>query len=141
MKSQVSNRPMGITVIAVLALVQGIFGVLRTLHWVELGGDFIARGLLVMPVLGLLAIGRGMVVAVLAVLFGVFSYGLLRRRSWAGGLGMVVSLVTLLLVVSAVIEGESLARAVVGALIPVVIICYLLSPSGRQGLNAEAKAQ
>src|SRR5262245_26905776 len=138
MKSQVSNRPMGITVIAVLALVQGIFGVLRTLHWVELGGEFMERGLLILPVL---AIGRGMVVAVVAVLFGVFSYGLLRRRSWAGGLGMAVSLVTLLLAVSAVIEGESLARACVGAIIPVVIICYLLSPSGRQVLNAEAKAK
>jgi hypothetical protein len=141
MKSQVSNRPMGMTVIAVLALVQGIFGVLRTLHWVELGGDFMERGLLVLPVLGLLAIGRGIMVAVLAVLFAVFSCGLLLQRSWAWGLGIFLSLVTLLLVVSAVIQGESLARALVGSIVPVVIICYLISPSGRQVLNADAKAK
>jgi|RhiMethySRZTD1v2_1073278.scaffolds.fasta_scaffold306728_2 hypothetical protein len=141
MESQVSTRPLGLTVIAALALGQGLFGVLRTLHWVEVGGDFMERGLLILPLLGLLAIGRGMVVAVLAVLFGVFSYGLLQRRSWARGLGIFLSLVTLLLVVSAVIHGESLARALVGAIVPVVILCYLMSPSGRHVLNVDAQAQ
>ena len=141
MKSQVSTRPLGMTVIAVLALGQGIFGVLRTLHWVEVGGDFMGRGLVVMPILGLLAIGRGMVVAVLAVLFGVFAYGLLQRRSWARGLGIFLSLVTLLLVVSAVIHGESPARALVGAIVPVVILCYLMSPSGRHVLNEDVQAK
>jgi len=141
MESQVSTRPLGLTVIAALALGQGLFGVLRTLHWIEVGGDFMERGLLILPLLGLLAIGRGMVVAVLAVLFGVFSYGLLQRRSWARGLGIFLSLVTLLLVVSAVIHGESLARALVGAIVPVVILCYLMSPSGRHVLNVDAQAQ
>ena len=141
MESQVSTRPLGLTVIAALALGQGLFGVLRTLHWVEVGGDFMERGLLILPLLGLLAIGRGMVVAVLAVLFGVFSYGLLQRRSWARGLGIFLSLVSLLLVVSAVMHGESLAWALVWAIIPVVILCYLMSPSGRHVLNVDAQAQ
>ena len=141
MKSQVSNRTVGMTVIAMLALVQGIFGVLRTLHWFELGSDFMGRGLLLLPVVGLLAIGRGIMVAVLAVLFAVFSYGLLRQRRWARGLGIVLSIVTLLLVVSVVIQGESLARALVSSIIPVVMICYLMSPSGRQALNADAHAK
>jgi hypothetical protein len=141
MQSHVSNRPLGRTVIAVLALVEGIFAVLRTLHWVEVGGDFMERGLVVMPLLGLLAIGRGMAVAVVAILFGIFSYGLLQRQSWARGLGMFVSFVTLLLVVSAVIHGESLARALVGAIIPVAILGYLMSPSGRHVCDADAKAK
>jgi hypothetical protein len=139
MESHVSNRPLGMTVIAALALAQGLFGVLRTLHWVEVGGDFMGRGLVVMPLLRMLALGRGVVVAVVAVLFGVFSYGLLQRRSWARRLGIFLSFVSLLLVVSAVIHGESLARALVWAIVPVVILCYLLSPLGRQVLNAEAK--
>jgi hypothetical protein len=141
MESQVSNRPIGLTVIAVLALVEGLFGVLRTLYWVGVGQDFLGRGVLVMPLLGMLAIGQGMVVAVVAVLFGVFSYGLLRRRSWARGLGMFVSVVTLLLVVRAVMHGESPARGLVGAIVPVVILCYLISPSGRQALSADATAK
>ena len=111
------------------------------MHWVEVGGDFMERGLVVMPILGLVAIGRGMMVAVLAVLFGVFSCGLLQRRSWARGLGIFLSLVTLLLVVSAVIHGVSLAWALVWAIIPVVILCYLMSPSGRHVLNVDAQAQ
>ena len=47
---------------------------------------------------------------------------------------------TLLLVVSAVIHGES-CRALVGAIVPVVILCYLMSPSGRHVLNVDAQAQ
>jgi len=141
MKSQVSNRTVGMTVIAVLALVQGIFGVLRTLQWFELGSDFMGRGLLLLPILGLMAIGRGLVVVVVAGLFAVFSYGLLRQRSWARWLGIFLSIVTLLLVVSVVIQGESPARALVWSIVPVVIIGYLISPSGRQALNADANAE
>ena len=141
MKSQVSNRTVGMTVIAVLALVQGIFGVLRTLQWFELGSDFMGRGLLLLPILGLMAIGRGLVVVVVAGLFAVFSYGLLRQRRWARWLGIFLSIVTLLLVVSVVIQGESPARALVWSIVPVVIIGYLISPSGRQALNAEANAE
>ena len=141
MKSQVSNRPIGMTIIAVLALVQGIFGVLRTLQWFELSSDFMGRGLLLLPLLGFMAIGRGIVVAVLAALFVVFSYGLLRQRSWASGLGIFVSIVTLLFVAMAVIQGELPARALVGSIVPVVIICYLISPSGHQALNADANVK
>ena len=72
MESQVSTRPLGLTVIAALALGQGLFGVLRTLHWVEVGGDFMERGLLILPLLGLLAIGRGMVVGFGCTLWGFF---------------------------------------------------------------------
>jgi hypothetical protein len=132
MKSQVSNRTVGMTVIAVLALVQGIFGVLRALHWFDAGSDLMGRGLLLLPVIGLFAIGRGILVAVLAVLFAVCSCGLLLQRSWARWLGIVLSIVTLLLVVSVVIQGESPARALVWSIVPVAMICYLISPSGRQ---------
>jgi hypothetical protein len=52
-----------------------------------------------------------------------------------------LSLVTLLLVVSAVIHGVSMALALVWAIIPVVILCYLMSPSGRQVLNVDAQAK
>lgn len=141
MKSQASNRTMGMTVIAVLALVQGTLGMLRTMHWFDLGSDLMGRGLLVLPVVGLLAIGRGILVAVLAVLFAVFSCGLLLQRSWARWLGIFLSIVTLFLVVWVVLQGESPARALVWSIIPVVIIGYLISPSGRQALNADSKAK
>jgi hypothetical protein len=141
MKSQASNRTVGLTVIAVLALVQGLFGVLRTLHWFDLGSDLMGQGLLLLPVIWLLAIGRGMLVAVLAVLFAVVSYGLLSQRRWARWLAIVLSIVTLLLAVRVVIQGESPARALVWSLIPVVMLGYLISPSGRQALNADSNAE
>ena len=141
MKSHVSNRTVGLTVIAVLALVQGIFGVLRTLHWFDLGSDLLGQGLLLLPFMWLLAIGRGTLVAMLAVLFAVVSYGLLLQRSWARWLGIFLSIVTLLLVVLVVIQGESPVRALVWSIIPVVMICYLISPSGRQAFNTDANVE
>jgi hypothetical protein len=141
MKSHVSNRTVGLTVIALLALVQGLFGVLRTLHLFELGSDLVGQSLLLLPFVWLLAIGRGILVAVFAVLFAVVSGGLLLQRSWARGLGIFLSSATLLLVAWFMIHGESPARALIWSIIPVVMICYLISPSGWQALNTDAQAQ
>jgi len=48
----------------------------------------------------------------------------------------VVASVTLLLAVSVVIQGESPVRALVWSIVPVIMICYLLSPAGRQALGS-----
>jgi len=141
MKSQVTNRTVGMIVIAVLALVQGVFGVLRALQWFDIGSDLMGQGLLLLPVLGLVAIGRGILVAFLALLFVIFSCSLLLQWSWARGLGIFLSIVNLLLVVSVVIQGESPARALVWSIVPVVMIGYLISSSGRQVLNADSNVK
>jgi hypothetical protein len=48
----------GLIVVAVLALGQGVFGVLRALHWVEIGSDLIQRGVLLLPIIGAVAFVR-----------------------------------------------------------------------------------
>jgi len=141
MENSLSHRTLGITVVAVLAVVQGVFGVLRALQWFEIGSDLIGRGLLLLPVIGVLAIGRGILVVALALLFVIFSCSLLLQWSWARGLGIFLSIVNLLLVVSVVIQGESPARALVWSIVPIIMIWYLLSSSGRQALNADANAK
>ncbi|PYJ67402.1 MAG: hypothetical protein DME76_15305 [Verrucomicrobia bacterium] len=120
------------TIIAVLALAQSALGVLRTLHWFDAGSDLMGQGLLLFPLIGVVAFFRSGFVAVIAILYVVFAYGALVGRSWARWLGIVVAIVTLLLVVSVVIQGESPVRALVWSVAPVVMIWYLLSPAGRQ---------
>jgi hypothetical protein len=130
-----AERTMGLTVVAVLALVQGALGVLRTLHWFDAGSDLMGEGLLLFPLMGVVAFLRGGFVAVIAILYVVFACGALLGRSWARWLGIGVAIVSLLLVVSVVIQGESPVRALVWSIVPVVMIGYLFSQAGRQALN------
>jgi type IV secretory pathway VirB2 component (pilin) len=131
-----AERTMGLTVVAVLALVQSALGVLRTLHWFDAGSDLMGQGLLLFPLMGVVTFLRGGFVAVIALLYVVFACGALLGRSWARWLGIVVAIVSLLLVVSVVIQGESPVRALVWSIVPVVMIAYLFSPAGRQALNS-----
>jgi hypothetical protein len=135
MESALPKRNAGMTIIAVLALVQSVLGVLRTLHWFDAGSDLMGQGLLLFPLMGVVAFFRGGFVAVIATLYVVFAYGAFVGRSWARWLGIVVASVTLLLAVSVVIQGESPVRALVWSIVPVIMICYLLSPAGRQALD------
>jgi hypothetical protein len=140
MESALPKRTVGLTVVAVLALVQSALGVLRALHWFDAGSDLMGQGLLILPLIGVLAFFRGSLVAAIAALYVVFACGALLGRGWARWLGIVVAAVSLLLVVSVVIQGESPVRALVWSIVPVVMLCYLFSAPGRQALKADSNA-
>ena len=135
MESATPNRTVGMTVVAVLALVQSSAGVLRALHWFDAGSDLLGQGLLLLPAIGLLAFFRGALVAGIASMYVLFAWGVFLGRSWARWLGIVVAAVTLLLIVSVVIQGEALSRALLWSLVPVVMLYYLLTPTGRHALT------
>jgi hypothetical protein len=125
----------GLVVVALLALAQGVFGVLRALHWVDIGSDLIQRGILVLPIIGAMAFARGALVAIMAVLYGLFAWGLLKRRGWARALGFAVVLMNLVLVGLAFVAGESPTRGLPWAIVPVIVVVYLLGPAGRRQLR------
>jgi hypothetical protein len=52
MESALPKRNAGMTIVAVLALVQSVLGVLRTLHWFDAGSDLMGQGLLLFPLMG-----------------------------------------------------------------------------------------
>jgi hypothetical protein len=135
MESASRNRTVGMTVIAVLALVQSVAGVLRALRWFDVGSDLLGQGLLLLPAIGLFAMFRGALVAAIALLYVLFACGVFMGRSWARSLGIVVAAVTLLLVASVVIQGEMLSRALLWAIVPVAMLYYLLTSAGRQALT------
>ena len=131
-----SNR--AAPMIAVLALAQGIFGVLRALHWFEIGSDLMERGILLLPSIGMVAYLRGAVVAVIALLYVAFAVGLFTGRDWARPLGLIAALLNLVLVASAVVQGEPFLRALLWAIVPVIVIWHALSPAGRRAINSGA---
>ncbi|MGZ8498276.1 MAG: hypothetical protein ACXW5W_07605 [Candidatus Binatia bacterium] len=135
MESALPKRAIGLTVVALLALVQSALGVMRALHWFDAGSDLMGQGLLILPLVGVLAFFRGGVVAAFAILYVVFACGALLGWGWVRWLGIVVAAVTLFMVVSVVIQGESPVRALVWSIVPVVMLWYLLSASGRDALK------
>lgn len=123
------------TAIAALALAQAVFGVLRAFNWFQIGSDFLGQGLLLLPMMGVLAYAWGFLVISIALLYVVFAVSLFTEKSWAFSLGMLVALLNILLVLSVVIQGELLARGVLWLIVPSVIVWYLLSPAGREAVK------
>jgi hypothetical protein len=130
------RRSLGLVVVAVLALAQGVLGILRAIHWVEIGSDLMQRGVVLLPIIGAMAFGRGAMVAIIAALYALFAWGLLARRGWARSLGLTVALVNLIIVGLALLGGELPGRALLWAIAPLIIASYLLGRAGRDALGA-----
>ena len=130
------GRPISLIVIATLAIVQSVAGVLRALHWFDVGSDLMGQGLLMLPIVGMVAIARGALVASIALLYVLFARGIFLNRRWARWLGLLVAVVNLLLVLNVVAQGEAMGQAAIWSVIPAVIICYLFSPAGRRALHS-----
>jgi hypothetical protein len=135
MDSALRERNAGMTIIAILAIVQSAGGILRALRWFDTGSDLMGQGLLLLPLTGVFAYARGAMVALLALLFFVFAFGAFLRRSWARPLGIALAVVNLLLVASLVLQGETMTRAAPWAVIPAVMLIYFLSAAGRRTLR------
>lgn len=116
----------GTVVVAVLALVQAALGVLRALEWVRVGSDLVGRGLVLIPIVGAVAIGRGVVIGVIALLYALFALGALRGREWARWTGFGASLLTVLLVGAVLLAGDAVRGAVLWLVVPAIIVAHEL---------------
>jgi hypothetical protein len=130
------QRPLGLMVIAGLSLAQGIFGILQGLHWFKFGTDIAGYGVLILPLIGVIAFARGGLVVVLAMAYLAFTLGALARQAWAWWLGLIMSLGTLVIVAVLITREESRAEELLWAVVPVMLLCYLLAPAGRRALQA-----
>jgi hypothetical protein len=136
MANDSSNR--GMTLVAVLALAQAILAVLRSLRWFEIGSDLLDRGILILPMIAVFAYGRGVLVAVIALLYVLFAFGEFARRPWARPCGAVAAALNLILVIGAILQGEALLRAVLWAIVPVIIIWHVFSSCQARAVHARA---
>ncbi len=128
-------QSLGHKVIALLALAQGSLGVLRALDWVRIGTDLLGQGIIFLPLLGVVAFGRGFLVATIATLFVLFAIGTLLGKAWAWWFGLLAVLFNGALVFSAMIEGNAGVQALLWMVVPAILAVYLLTPAGRQPQN------
>jgi hypothetical protein len=139
MDNAVLIRTPGATVIAFLALAQAAFGVLRALGWFHTGSDLMGRGLLLLPLIGVVAYARGVLIAGIALLYIFFAWGLFKGRPWARAVGFIAAAVHVLLVLSVLIQGELISQARLWLIVPVTVVGYLLA-SARKDNGALAYA-
>jgi hypothetical protein len=118
------KRPFGVTLIAILALINGLFG----LCWPILAftGSALLGG-----IFGTIGLVAGIVLIVGPLLQLIFAFGAFGLRSWAWYLGLIATGVTVVGVIVSLFEGSSFLSATCGSVIPIIIFIYLLTPNVR----------
>ena len=129
------DRTMSWKIILLLALVQGIAGLLRAFNWVLIGVDLFGEGLLLLPFVGALAVMRGLVISVVALLYVLFVIGALLGSHWAWWVCLTAVVINLLLVLNGLIQGAAVIQAVIWAVIPTILLFYFFSHTGRNALE------
>lgn len=130
------DRLWSLKIMALLAFVQGIFGLARAYDWVQIGGNLFRQGLLLLPLVGTLAIMRGLFIFAVALLYVLFALGALLARGWAWWPGLTAAIINLLLVLGAVTQGLSLLGAIAWSVIPAILIIYFFSQKKSHPLSA-----
>jgi hypothetical protein len=134
------KRPVGITIVAVIGIVYGIFTLLLALLGL-LGSALLASGVGANAIkysAGTLAYAT-ISDAVLGILYLAFGIGALRLSGWAWATGVVALVLEILRqVVSIVIQGFG-AGKIVTIVIALLFLLYLLRPSVRGAFGAGAQ--
>lgn len=123
------KRPLGLMVVVVLVIVQGVLAFLRANQWFQVGVDLLGEGLLLIPLLGVVAIGRGALVAGIGLLYVLFAVGALAGKNWAWWMGLIAALMNVFLVLSLVLQGAPVAQSLVWVIVPAILLYYLFKHS------------
>jgi hypothetical protein len=130
------SKSLTFKIILVLALLQGILGLLRAYNWMQLGVDLFGQGVLLLPVVGTMAIMRGVFISAIALLYVFSVAGALLAKSWAWWTSLAAVVLNLMVVLGGLAQGAPIVQAVAWSLIPLILLLYLLSGSRRDALTS-----
>lgn len=128
-------RPMGITILALLALIGGVFGLLGGLALIGLGG--VAGGVIggtTGAAVGGFAVLVGLIVLIGAALYLAFAYGAWTLKPWGWALGVIgalwgiVSRLVAVLMSSDIFGNLFSLSTIVSVAVPIAILYYLNTP-------------
>ena len=129
------DRPWTLKLMVFLALVQGVVAFARAFNWVRVGSDLLGEGMLLVPLVGAVAILRGLFTSVVAGLYLLFAGGALLGKPWARWCCWIATIVNLLLALNGLFQGAALLEVIAWSIIPVVLIICLLSASGQNAFK------
>ena len=130
------NRSSGFKIILFLAFLQSVFGLLRAYNWVQIGVDIFGQGGLFLPFVGALAVMRGLIISVVALLYLLSVFGALLAKGWAWWTGVIAVVLNLLLVLTGLGQEASVLEALAWSVIPVILLFYLFTPTRRNALRS-----
>ena len=130
------NRSLGFKIILFLAFLQSVFGLMRAYNWVQIGVDIFGQGGLFLPFVGALAVMRGLIISVVALLYLLSVFGALLAKGWAWWTGVIAVVLNLLLVLAGLAQGASVLDALVWSVIPVILLFYLFTPTKNNALRS-----
>ena len=122
------NRPLGVTIIAILSFINGLLGLCLP-GLVIIGGGI---GALFSGGLGLFVVCGGLLLAAGPLVWLLVSYGAWNLRPWAWWAGMVATGITVVGVVVNIVNGVGILQAVASAPLSIIIFIYLLLPDIRR---------
>jgi hypothetical protein len=131
----VMGKSLTLKIMVALGVIQGVAGLLRGFNWVQVGSDIFRQGLLLLPLIGAVAVMRGVFIVGVALLFLLFVVGAVLGKSWAWWICLTAVVVNLLLVLSALAQGGLVVEGIVWSVIPVILVFYLFSQTGRETLK------
>jgi hypothetical protein len=130
MSGSAQARPTGITILAILALIGGVFSVLGGLALVGLGG--LAGGMVggaEGAAIGGLAIISGLIALVSGVIGIAFAYGAWTLKPWGWLLGVAFAILSLVSSGLTIVGGGDIGGVIISVLIAGGILYYLNTPT------------
>jgi hypothetical protein len=121
------NTSLSFKIILFLAFLQGVFGLLRAYDWVQFGVDLFSQGALLLPFVGAVAVMRGLIISVVALLYMLSVLGALLAKAWAWWTGLTAVVLNLLLVLLSLAQGAPVLEALAWSAIPLILLFYLFS--------------
>lgn len=134
------QRPLGVTVLALLSLISGAWGVIKGLVWLGFGG-VVAGGLSVAAhpiagaLVGLVAVAFGVLALATGIFALIFAFGAFGLRPWAWTLGVLTHGVIVVWSVLAVLGPARLAERWVTLAVSGAILYYLTTPAIKQAFG------
>lgn len=128
-------RPTGITILAILAAIGGVFGLLGGLALLAGGAMLGSVGDSSTSALGSMAAVVGLVTLALAIAYLAFAFGGWTLKPWAWMLGMVIAGASIIWQVITAFLSNNLVgslisvNGIIGLAIPIIILYYLNTPA------------
>jgi hypothetical protein len=127
------QRPIGVTVLAVLSLISGLLSLLKGLAWLGIGGFVAGTTAMVHPI-------AGAIIGTLAVVFGgtalfsaifslIFAWGAWTLKPWAWGIGFWTHAFILFWSLLAVLGPALFRERAVTILLSAIVLWYLTRPA------------
>jgi hypothetical protein len=107
------SRPLGVTIIAILAVIGGIGSVLS--------------GFAIMAIIPLLGIIFGGLLIIIGLAYFVVAYGLWKGLNWAWNITLIVSVIGIIVGLGSIVVGN--IGALFHLIVNVIVIYYLYRPN------------